>query len=615
MAFQDTHYTWELTLNATPEDLWPLVTNTNRFDRDAGTPALTERRYVNGSAGQPNNARLFGRFSLYGVPFAYVQEPFEWAYPYRFGVVRNYSQGPLARLQVRAELHPLPDQRTRLIYEVFIRPASFLGLLGVPVQGALFRWSFLNVFRNYSQRVTPEQRVLSTNGPVRLAPGGQTRLAQLRQQMVANGADPALTDRLCQFIETADDVEVAQMRPYALADLWQTDRRRTLETCLQAARLGLLDTYWQVMCPLCRNDRGGGRRLRDIQSQVHCEVCNIDFSANFEQSVELVFQPNPGVRAAEIGEFCIDYPSQTPHVLVQQLLQPGESRRIQPVLEPGRYRVRTLALPGAQFVQVDATSARNELLLRAAGEWPNDTGVCSTTPVLVFENASPHEQLFIFERLAWTDQACSATEVGTVQAFRDLFADDVLRPGEQVSVGSLAVVFTDLRNSTGLYRQAGDASAFGLVMDHFNILREHITAENGAIVKTIGDAVMAVFRDPAAALRAMRRAQLALRQPLPERAPLLLKVGIHYGPSIAVTLNERLDYFGTTVNLASRLEAFSTGEDIIITQAMFEDNRIQALLTDPALALHSEPLNTTLKGFDQEAFQLWRITTRASLRN
>ena len=97
-------------------------------------------------------------------------------------------------------------------------------------------------------------------------------------------------------------------------------------------------------------------------------------------------------------------------------------------------------------------------------------------------------------------------------------------------------------------------------------------------MKTIGDAVMAVFREPAAALKAMIDAQSSLAAPPDGSAPLILKAGIHAGPCIAVTLNDRLDYFGSTVNTAARLEGLSTGDDVVISQAVYEDPEVREMI-------------------------------------
>ncbi|HNB54677.1 MAG TPA: adenylate/guanylate cyclase domain-containing protein, partial [Anaerolineales bacterium] len=153
-------------------------------------------------------------------------------------------------------------------------------------------------------------------------------------------------------------------------------------------------------------------------------------------------------------------------------------------------------------------------------------------------------------------------------------------------------------------RQIGVAPAFGRVMEHFDILKQAVAEQNGSIVKTIGDAIMAVFRTPTEAMRAMFSAQLALDNTF--QGLLSLKTGIHFGPAIAVTLNERLDYFGTTVNFASRLERFSEGKDIILSETVYNDPEIQEFLKTNGDLFMSEPVTALLKGFDEEIC-LWRV--------
>src|SRR4029453_1707439 len=228
-------------------------------------------------------------------------------------------------------------------------------------------------------------------------------------------------------------------------------------------------------------------------------------------------------------------------------------------------------------------------------------------PELQLVNDTAAEQLMILERTAWSDQATTAAEVTALQMFRDLFSSEALRPGEQISVGTLTVLFTDLKNSTRMYREIGDATAFGRVMNHFDILRNTITQYEGAIVKTIGDAVMAVFRRPVAALIAINEAQRTLANPADGGMALLLKAGIHTGPCIAVTLNDRLDYFGSTVNLASRLEGLSTGAEVIVSGPVATAPDVRAWLATEADTLSIERFETTLKGFDTERFTVCRI--------
>jgi class 3 adenylate cyclase len=110
-------------------------------------------------------------------------------------------------------------------------------------------------------------------------------------------------------------------------------------------------------------------------------------------------------------------------------------------------------------------------------------------------------------------------------------------------------------------------NAFDLVRQHFGYLRECIRRNSGALVKTIGDAVMASFVDPLAALRAAldMRAEIARFNADAGGDLIGLKLGLHTGACLAVTLNDRLDYFGQTVNIAARVQALSSAGEIVLT--------------------------------------------------
>jgi class 3 adenylate cyclase len=75
-----------------------------------------------------------------------------------------------------------------------------------------------------------------------------------------------------------------------------------------------------------------------------------------------------------------------------------------------------------------------------------------------------------------------------------------------------------------------------------------------------------------------------------------LKVGVHQGPSIAIRNAEALDYFGTTVNLAARVQAQSEGDDVVFTRSMEEDPEVRAWLV--GLEFPREEFAASLKGLE-----------------
>jgi class 3 adenylate cyclase len=166
------------------------------------------------------------------------------------------------------------------------------------------------------------------------------------------------------------------------------------------------------------------------------------------------------------------------------------------------------------------------------------------------------------------------------QTFRDVFRTDTLDVDQRLKITSLTFLFTDLRGSTELYERVGDLLAFDLVRAHFQVLHEIVASEAGAVVKTIGDAVMATFPTPDRAVAAALKMRDAMRKLNDERGreDLLLKIGIHEGPCIAVTLNERQDYFGQTVNIASRVQHLATSREIFATGAVIENEGASGVL-------------------------------------
>lgn len=620
MDDHDFHFRWQWAMKSSPEALWPMASDTNRFNLDVGLGPLT-------TFPVPQEEHVIPRrhlrihilrspfFDL--APMEWYEEPFEWVRPYRFGVVRQYISGPFKTMRTLTQLLLRSDGGTDLVYETWIKARNRIWALSVPVEMQVNkRRQFEAVFRKYDDLAQTQRPVYELQSmPPTFSAGGQERLRQLgkslQRQMEAQDDTEGIAERVTNYLSIAPDLNVTHIRPYALARTWKTNLAKTVDAFLFATRLGMTDLQWDLICPQCRVAKVSADHLSELVDKVHCDTCQIDYEVNFERSVELTFRPNASIRAIEDKPYCLAGPQTTPHIVAQAIVPPQSTYTVTPSLEPGRYRMRALGMQGAQFMRVES-GADVGLKTRVTGEWALNEPTLNQTPRLEFTNVTDYPQLTILERTAWADDVLTAADVTTRETFRDLFASEALRPGDQYSVGSLTVLFTDLCNSTQLYRQVGDARAFGLVLQHFDVLREEIAAADGAIVKTIGDAVMAVFRRPVNAVSAVMKAQERLLKFEGLDKPLLLKAGVHTGASIAVTLNERLDYFGTTINLAARLQSLSSGGDIIISESVYDDPDVQMLFRGEQGLIHA-PLTATLKGFDREEFNLWLIVSTEAL--
>ena len=599
-------YRWSWLLPAPAEALWPLVSDTNRFNRDAGLPPVEDARSKDELLA---NAHRRLRFKVKGIVLEWEESPFEWVRPWRFGVVRRYSRGPLLEMRVLATLEPEGEGRTRLTYRVSARPRGLVGLLTIPIQiGLVSRIVFGRVFRRHAAAVGVRASSPGPpTGPVSARTGSVTRrrLRRVRAHMQKSGADPSLSGALVDYVLTADDMALARIRPYDLAALWDAPRRDVLTACLHGTREGLLDLSWDVICPRCFGAKDRASTLELLRAGVvHCDTCDIEFSRDFEQSVEISFSPSPAVRAVSAPFFCVAGPQVTPHVEVQQLLGPGETRRVSARLAEGRHRVRAWGVAGGPSLIVTGEGERKARLHLGPDGWSDAPLSIAPEVELELVNEGDAERLMIVERIEWADRAATGAEVTALAEFRDLFSKEVLEAGAFVNVGNLAMLFTDLKDSTQLYREIGDGPAFGQVMRHFDVLDEAVRRHDGTIVKTIGDAVMAVFRAPVDGLKAVAEAQRGLVAASDEHGRLSLKAGLHYGPCIAVTMNERLDYFGTTVNVAARLGGLSGGDDVVISDTVRLDPETDRYFAETGAGLTS--LSVEVKGIEAR-LRVWRV--------
>lgn len=577
-------------LQSSPEALWPLLSNTDRLNRALGLPEHRPERPDQADHSRMVSARL-GPLTLRWRerPFSYARERF-------FRNAREFVGGPIKR------------------YEGGIRLED-----GVAVVDSEFepRWAAAAPFvRLAATKATDDMAALVAKFDRMMSGGGgafpprlitppnavllDARAADLRRDAV----DARAAERLVEALRSAPDDEVARARPFELADRWGLPRDAVLDACLHAVRAGLLDLRWEILCPNCGAPEAHGA-LAQVGASAHCPTCAIEYSTAGADSVELRVAPHPSVRAVVAATYCAGSPARSPHAEAQLPVPPGATASIETVLRPRSYALRAL---NAARVAVLRPREDGPSELRVDLETLGDGGELSFRPgpVRVVARAGA-EELVRLEPEDYKDSAATAGHVTATPEFRRLFSAEVLAPGVRVGVKRLALLFTDLKGSTAMYEKVGDAAAYGIVREHFDYLFALIAARGGAVVKTIGDAVMAVFPDAGAALECaldMQERIGELNAKLAPRPPVALKIGVHEGPAIAVGAGGVNDYFGTTANVAARVQNESVGGDVVISRAVVDDPEAAAVLARRAPS--AEDFDCELKGLS-DAFRLRRL--------
>jgi class 3 adenylate cyclase len=584
---RDRTWSWEWWFDAPPSRVWPVASDTDRMDRLAGLPVAAYAPASDGADGALTARQTF--FGLLKV--VYDERPFEWVEGERFEVLRTFAKGPVAYMRVRTELRP-DGRGTRVSTRIDARARSLLHAALVPMAMGRAKRGLDRAYARLEREVV--------KGDSRPARRSVLRKALARFERACAEAPKDLATLLSTHVASADEADLRRLRPFALADRWGMPRRDVLAAALWAVRAGVLDLAWESLCPHCRGPKASEATLSAVRSSARCDACAVDFEVEFDRSLEAVFRPSPDLRRVAADTWCLAGPGRTPHVAAQVRVAPGGTAEVVVPLAPGAYRLR--ALRRARTSPLRADDGEGAATVRAV---VTDEGVAADATVaragplrLEATNEGGREAVLLLERVAWLDDVATAMDVVSVPGFRDLFASEVLAKDERIAVGRVAVLFTDLRGSTALYRAVGDAAAYALVREHFQAIQRSVGRHGGVFVKTIGDAVMAAFRSAADALRAAfeMREEVA-RLPTPEGAPgLVLKVGVHCGPSIVVNAGGRLDYFGTTTNLAARAQHESRGEDVVVTDAVLADEEAAAFLA--SRPHRRESFGAPLKGFE-----------------
>jgi class 3 adenylate cyclase len=438
--------------------------------------------------------------------------------------------------------------------------------------------------------------------------------------ILRQSAEPAAVAAIERLVADAPDRALARINVLAFSDRHGLDAERVIAAFLHAARLGVFEMSWNVMCPGCSGVLDAGATLASVRREEYdCALCAAGYEATLDEMVEVTFTVHPRVRriaahdphTLPMNEYFrqvfwssgIDVPDSFEE-LVQNVtldsieLPAGEKAILSMQLPPEFVIVFDPVTHGTHFIDVKGEPTRerqNLSLVFNKVRAPTGTVVMRPGPLrLSLENRTDSRILpgvwiageAMHELLGRRRPFLTAKHLLTNQTFRDIYRTDTLDVDQRLKITSLTFLFTDLKGSTELYDRVGDLVAYDLVRAHFSVLHEIVAAESGAVVKTIGDAVMATFPTPDRAVAAALRMREAMARLNAERGSedLTLKIGIHEGPCLAVMLNDRQDFFGQTVNIAARVQGLAVSRSIFATGTVIEHPEAAKLLAAAGVA-------------------------------
>jgi class 3 adenylate cyclase len=444
-----------------------------------------------------------------------------------------------------------------------------------------------------------------------------------------------IVSKLESHIRSADDEALFRINPFTFARERNLPETEAIELLLHATALGLFVMDWSLFCPQCCCVVESFRSLKSIHNHYHCSFCQRGYDAALDEYIAITFTVSPAIR-----EIAFHHPERlsawdnffktgntpdgvlpdgTPLVTakaalarVVSYLPAGETAHLE--FEVGEGTIIAASPDGKAALLYSVSGApvtANQVIDVSYGKTVSGYAIGEVAPgkvTFTIANTTAERGMFVIAVVPPGFDMGSipvrfvpflnGKRLLTMQAFRTLFRSEVIQASEGIGVKDITLLFTDLKGSTALYDVMGDLNAFALVQQHFERLQDVTVRHNGAIIKTIGDAVMAAFLQPAdavAAVLAMRTEIAAFNRARPDRA-LILKIGVHTGAAIAVTLNDRLDYFGQTVNIAARVQNLAEADEIYLSEDVYEADGVQALLAP----LRVESKISQLRGVQQD---------------
>ncbi len=565
------------TISASPERIWPHLTDSDLFNRYLGLTPLEIR--MDRDSDNLNLPTAVMKF--FGVTVARQSDPLiEWVAPLWFRRRREFAGSPwhsIVSLQTINEMATGCEVTYEMRFDVrwWFKPFFAVGrhYIKLRISSFLSRVDVLSKAEASETSPAPVSKVSIDRQFCR----DRYRDYQIDQQLL---------ETLLDWIASADMRQLQRIRPLQLASELNADAKALLRLLLVGNTEGLFDLNWELVCPSCRGVSVSSSDLKRIKAGFHCDTCRLDLTASFDDALEITFSPTHAIRAVTRSAFCYGYPVQTPHVIVQQRMGPCEEFELES-LKP--LMVNYWVLP-YKHQGIAALGEKTRIVVSEENVRVEEINGGVKRLSLVNQSSLPI--LFQLQEPLKTAQCLTAAKLTSMQDFRDLLATQILAPDVTLGIRNLTILFTDLKGSTEMYSQIGDAPAFEQVKRHFDLLIKIVRNFDGGVVKTIGDSVMAVFSNPLDAVKAAYEMQRQVTG-----IGLILKVGINAGPCIAISQNDVLDYFGTTVNLAARVQSLSRG-DIVISKTLFEVPGVIEIIVGEGLAhgLESVPI----KGFFQD---------------
>lgn len=595
-------YYYNYDLNMTADQLWRMISDTSEMNRLLGLNQLSF---------EENHGKVNGKGKLAFFYHEWEEIPWEWESGSEMKTARKYGKGIIEYVRAHFVLSEISENSTRLTIYLGWVPRNIWGFIILKIANRIYGKKFRNVMNGYQSRHDSSIIFTLSEGLEKYAisntsdtyKANEDKFNPIRDYLTDHGIETSLVYRLLNYIMNAADNDLYRIKPKVLSKILDVELEKLISVLLHSCKCGLLNLSWDIVCPHCRGVREKHQHLWTIESKATCEVCDIDFSTGGMNIIEVTFSVNPGIRKVEKILYCSAEPSKKPHILLQKSINRGSTYTFTIPDLTKRLRFRTKGKKSYGILDVETGCSVKNLY------WDdlNSSTVlkCSPGSTVFINNTEKDVENYIIEISEDDQYALRPADLFNFHEFREIFADETLAYGISIDIGIQNILFIDIVGSTEYYRNFGDTEAFKTMRKYFARVNDIAKTYNGVIVKTIGDAVMLSFHNPVDTLRCAIKL-ISTFDGSDKSIPLEARISINRGSCLAVNLDTLIDYFGQTVNIASKLQTFTDAGEISLTDEFVNEQSVSGYLREKNYTFKNSN-SAEIKGAGEVLFRKIRI--------
>lgn len=551
-------FLWEFELRSTPKELWPYLSDTSTTNQKLGLPKM---QYVE------KNGKLYGKSINLGIFLEWEEVPWQWEYPRWIQNARIYSKGfaNYVRAKYIFEENSSLNKKTKLYVYFGWIPKNFFGNLLLKIAMPNIRKKYLAYLNELDTQIQNKKIIQTKDGILK----NILENIFIKYKMIQEDTIQEYYELIWNYLAKQKLSFLNNIKIKKIAYELKLPLEKTIDFFLVSTKKGFFLLTWKIICPHCRGYRKELINIGELPEKEYCDVCEIEIDTSNSNNIEMIFKIHPSILQVEEEVFCAAEPAKKPHILFNKKLKDGESTTYSlEHLEEKIYRIRWKGETKYAILQISKEGVES-LMINKFFNFENQFLYVKKNSTLQILNTFGKEKEFILEYYTDDQFALRPAEMFNHQTFRELFDHQVLDSKIQLDIGLQFLLLSDVVGSTRMYIEQGEGYAFKTIKKFFENSYQIVKKNKGAVIKTLGDAILASFSNEENLIQAV----IDLSEFAKSNTEIKIRIITNMGKVYAVNLNTSIDYFGTPVNILAKVESFLKESEIAIPVELFETSQ------------------------------------------